>query len=161
MYLVCVKNKLGGGVFMRKYKSLSITLLALVLVAVSAHSGAALEDCSTCHSPGGPDGAEDYSPIYANLKHHHPIGVEYPMNRSDFTPPNGHDVDIHFFDKNHNGMADEDEIQLFDMLARTAVVECSSCHMSHGDGPPDPSHPEHYLRFKNTASTLCTTCHVY
>lgn len=158
-----LKINVSGGVYMSKYRKLSVASLTLALIIVSAQCGAALEDCRTCHSPGGPAGAADYSLIYARLQHHHPIGVEYPSNRGgEFIQPNGHEIDIHFFDKNLNGIADENEIQLFDTLSQTAIVDCSSCHMSHGgDIPFDPSHPEHYLRFKNTASSLCTACHIY
>ncbi len=146
---------------MSKYRKLSVASLTLALIIASAPCGAVHEDCLRCHD-GNTAGAGDYTPIYARLQHHHPIGVEYPMNRSEeFTQPNGHEVDIHFFDSNYNGIADEDEIQLFDTLAQIAIIDCSSCHMSHGDAPPDPNHPEHYLRFKNTASSLCTACHIY
>lgn len=146
---------------MREYQNLLITLLALAFTVASAQSRAGFEDCRNCHELDAPPGAEDYSAMYEEPLHHHPIGVEYPLNRSDFVPPSGRTADVYFFDSNHNGMADENEVQLFDLMPKTAVVECSTCHMAHGDSQPAPGHPQHYLRFENKASSLCTTCHIY
>jgi hypothetical protein len=119
-------------------------------------------DCRTCHSPGGIAGAKDFSSIYANPKSHHPVGVNYPLGSNaypHFRVPNGIVEGIAFFDRNGNDRPDPDEIQLFGTSISMAV-ECASCHKPHEDSlessysPDDP-----YLRFDNTRSALCMTCH--
>lgn len=134
-----------------------------MLIAASAQSYAQAVDCRSCHAPGGAPGAADISIIYANLAAHHNVGIEYPtqqLTNKSLNAPNGMTIDVTFFDKNLNDFPDIDEVQMFDAPPLTAVIECATCHMEHGDAPP-VSHPPSYLRFRNTGSSLCTTCHNY
>lgn len=144
---------------MLKLKEFSLALLAFALFAASHHSNAQAVDCRSCHAPGGAPGAADFSAMYADPAIHHTVGIEYPSGKPGFIVPYGRDVDVTYFDKNRNGMPDIDEVQLFDSTAMM-MIECATCHMEHGDGPPVPGHPPKYLRFKNTDSSLCTTCHI-
>ncbi|MBI5059360.1 MAG: hypothetical protein HZC43_11260 [Nitrosomonadales bacterium] len=137
----------------------SVALLAPMLFVASPHSNAQAVDCRSCHAPGGAPGAADFSAMYDNPEIHHRIGIPFPAGAQGFTVPDGQDVDVTFFDRNHNGIPDMDEVQLFDSIAAMMVIECATCHMEHGDGPPVLLHPPKYLRFKNTGSALCTTCH--
>lgn len=144
---------------MPKLIRLSAVLLALTLAVAPSAARAQAVDCRSCHGPGGATGAADLTAMYANPETHHPIGITYPAGKPGFIVPLGQDVDVTYFDKNHNNLADEDEIQLFD-LTSMMMIECSTCHMEHGYGPPVPGHPPKYLRFRNTDSSLCTTCHI-
>jgi predicted CXXCH cytochrome family protein len=76
-----------------------------------------------------------------------------PPQNPDFFRPTVLLGDISFFDRNGNGIADFDEIQLFGTGGK---VECASCHREHGDAPPPPQ-PNMYLRV--TAAMLCMVCH--
>jgi mono/diheme cytochrome c family protein len=145
---------------MREFKGLAATLLAFALVAMAPSLRAQAVDCRSCHKPGGAPGAADLTEMYVRPEIHHPIGVAYPGDRRDLAVPDGLDVDITFFDRNHDGIADADEVQMFDVPPQQAVIECATCHMEHGYGPPVPGHPPKYLRFRNTGSSLCTTCHI-
>ncbi len=149
---------------------LALFVLVLLAVFVQGCSQIALlmkrpaqgDDCRSCHAPGKVAGAWDFSAIYAQPKSHHPVGVNYPLGPSafpDYNQPNGQNARIAFFDRNGNGQADIDEIQLFG--ADIAVmVECGSCHRSHGEAAqPDTVTANAYLRFANTGSALCITCH--
>lgn len=144
---------------MRKARNFIVALLAAAFVAAAPDSIAQAVDCRSCHA-GSTPGAADLSAMYANPEIHHPVGKPYPVGNPGFIVPDGQDVDVTYFDRNHDGLLDEDEIQLFDAPPLMAVIECATCHMEHGGGQPVPGHPPKYLRFRNTGSSLCTTCHV-
>lgn len=120
------------------------------------------EVCRSCHAPNAAAGAKDFSPIYANPKSHHPVGVIYPIGSNanqNFKLPNRQSTGIAFFDRNSNGQPDSDEIQLFGMNGEV-TVECASCHQEHGSSPVSGNgHPDFYLRVANVGSALCITCH--
>ena len=143
---------------MRRLNKFSFALFTAALITASAHCNAQAVDCRSCHAPNGAPGAADFSGIYANPLLHHRVDIEYPSDNQNFRMPDGHDIDVTYFDKNHDGLPDIDEIQMLDAPPLMAVIECTTCHMEHGDAPPVP-HPPSYLRFKNTGSSLCTTCH--
>ena len=158
---------------MQGLKKLSVFFLATVLSTVSLHGCALIQnrtpthgpvDCRSCHTPDGASGAKDFSRIYANPSTHHPVGVKYPVGfnaKPGFNSPNGHSSEIEFFDRNGNGQPDSDEIQLFGESG-VVTVECASCHKEHGNIPASANAiRNHYLRFDNTGSALCTTCHNY
>ena len=121
------------------------------------------ESCRTCHAPNGAQGAKDFSPIYANPKSHHPVGVLYPIGsigsdaNQKFKLPNRQTTDIAFFDRNGNGQPDSDEIQLFATNGEV-TVECASCHKEHGRSR-ESAPADSYLRVANVGSALCITCH--
>jgi len=121
-------------------------------------------DCRSCHAPNGAAGAKDFSHIYATPSSHHPVGVKYPANsnaKPNYTLPNGQVAGVTFFDRNGNGQADSNEIQLF-RDGGAATIECASCHMEHGkDTAPTSTTGNSYLRVDNVGSALCTTCHNY
>ena len=149
---------------MQGLKKLPIVLLAAMLGIASLHGYAQNVDCRSCHSPDATPDVDDYSQIYAKPSSHHPVGVKYPAGQDakpGFNLPNAHSNDITFFDKNGNGQPDDDEIQLFGGSS-VATIECASCHRGHGDASaPANTTRNHYLRFDNTGSALCTTCHNY
>ena len=134
-------------------------LLAAVASVVPAH--AAYVDCRVCHLDADlalevPNMLE----IFRDVQAHHPVGVPYPgahnMN-AGYAFPDARVGDIDFFDRNGNGGPDPDEIQLF---GPRALVECSSCHREHGDGPPAVGDfPPAYLRMRNDDSGVCLSCH--
>ena len=144
---------------MRRLNKFSVALFTAVLITASAQSSAQVVDCRSCHAPNGAPGAADFSPIYAYPLLHHRVGIEYPDGNQNFRVPDGQDIDVTYFDNNHNGQPDIDEIQMFDASPLVAVIECATCHKEHGDAPP-VAHPPSYLRFRNTGSSLCTTCHI-
>lgn len=156
---------------MQELKKLSIALLAAVPGAISLHGCAPMKsrapthgpvDCRSCHKSGGTTDAKDFSEIYAKPASHHAVGIKYLAAKPGFNSPNGHGGDIAFFDRNGNGQPDSDEIQLFGEKGGVATIECSTCHKEHGDTPaPVNATPKHYLRFDNTGSALCVTCHGY
>ena len=158
---------------MQKLKRLLLALCATVLFAVSisgcaqwgyAQGPAQNIDCRSCHTSGRAAGARDFSHIYANPSSHHPVGINYPAGlntKPNFNQPNGRSTRVAFFDRNGNGQPDNDEILLFG-AGGAVSVECSSCHMGHGNTPPPATATRnHYLRVDNTGSALCTTCHSY
>ena len=121
------------------------------------------EGCRTCHSSALDESAEVFSSIFDTPKLHHPVGVRYPDTTvvPNFAKPSGEQDGVVFFDRNENRMPDNDEIMLFGTTG-DATVECASCHVEH-EGPSatskDPA--KLYLRFENTGSAMCTTCHQY
>ena len=155
---------------MQGLKKLSIALLAAMLGAISLHGCAPMKsrapthgpvDCRSCHASGGAPDARDFSAIYAKPASHHAVGIKYLAAKPGFNSPNGQVNDIAFFDRNGNGQPDSDEIQMFGKSG-VATIECSTCHKEHGDTPPpDVATRNHYLRFDNTGSALCITCHNY
>ena len=123
-------------------------------------------NCRLCHSPYGSEEARDFSSIYNNPASHHSVGVSYPLGPNgfpNFNAPTGKVIDaqsedIFFFDRNGNGEADNDEVQLYGTDVRV-TVECASCHKKHGDLPTPENPPNAYLRIANIGSALCITCH--
>jgi hypothetical protein len=134
--------------------------------------------CRSCHAPNAAAGAKDFSAIYDKPKSHHPVGVEYPRsirlieNKSgeskpgesksgtNFKQPNGQVAGVAFFDRNGNGLPDNDEVQLFGADG-PVMVECASCHSEHGRLPATGkvSAKGYYLRVDNAKSALCEVCH--
>jgi nitrate/TMAO reductase-like tetraheme cytochrome c subunit len=130
-------------------------------IGLAQNANAQSESCRSCHAPNGPAGAKDFSSIFANPKSHHPVGVIYPIGSDNqkFKLPNHQTTDIAFFDRNDNGRPDSNEIQLFGMNGEVRV-ECASCHKEHGDTQINDHVPgDMYLRFANTGSAMCVTCH--
>lgn len=127
---------------------------------------AANVDCRTCHlavDPANP--APDFSEYFNNInREHHATGVPYPQQlglHAELNRPDGFASGIEFFDANHNGLPDANEIQLFGN-PNSATVECSSCHIEHGTAPRPIGAPvTDYLRVNNDNSALCTVCHKY
>lgn len=147
---------MGG---MRGRKRVSLCLVALVsgMMPILNATGAYV-DCKLCHLDPDPNSAaQDYLEYYSSPNREHIISVAYPSSpKADYNRPTGQEAGIRFFDTNGNGIADMNEIQLFG----TAVqVECSSCHVEHGDGSPPPAQPNMYLRMTNAGSALCNVCH--
>jgi predicted CXXCH cytochrome family protein len=146
---------------MKKNKWWGVTLATACAVASLAGPGsvgdahAAYIDCTMCHldpAPGSP--AKDYFDYFATPQRQHPTGRAYPTSLpQEFFLPTALVGDIVFFDRNGNGIADADEVQLFGTGAK---VECASCHREHGDAPPPPQ-PNMYLRM--SAAMLCMVCH--
>lgn len=141
-------------------------------------------NCTFCHNqPGGiTANVPDYR-VFAlgtDLRDDHPIGVLYP---TDFTPGavdfNQPSVVIpgkwSFFDDNGNGIAEKNEVRLYDS-GEGPEVECASCHDPHGipsNGPGTRFNPS-FLRVNNGISgfsagetgirsagpsALCLVCH--
>jgi hypothetical protein len=136
--------------------------LALGLAVCLPHASADFVDCKICHLPIDPTSTVPDFTVYYNNPTHHPTGVMYPAiidSNTRFNSTTGLTPGIVFFDTNHNGIADADEIQLFGALG-LATVECASCHIEHGTVPPPAGTPPSlYLRVNNTNSSLCFICH--
>ncbi len=154
---------------MQRLKRLLLASFATMLLTVSvpgcAQRGYVQNvDCRSCHTSNSAAGARDLSHIYANPSSHHPVGSKYIAglnSRLNFNPPSGQSAGVAFFDRNSNGQPDNNEILLFSESG-VATVECSSCHITHGNNPA-PANPadKFYLRVNNNGSALCTTCHRY
>lgn len=131
-------------------------LAALTAIAAVASAHAGYSDCRDCHNAVAPDdGASDYTD-YFSTPGHHPVRVSYPQ-RADFHPPTTTQSSIRFFDRDGDGRVDTDEIQIF--RSRTGwIIDCSSCHIEHGTGTPDPRHPPAYVR-DTAGDRVCITCH--
>lgn len=129
----------------------------IVGLAYVCDASGAYVDCRLCHLDPSPDsGAPDYFEYFAAPARQHPTGVAYPPGQNpNYNPLTSLDGDIAFFDRNGNGIADLDEIQVFG-IAKT--IECSSCHREHGNSPPPPQ-PNMYLRLSNAYDALCRVCH--
>lgn len=130
--------------------------LALLLGAVTiGNAHGAYVDCRMCHLDPAPDsGARDYFDYFSLPRRQHPTGMDYPAaGNPDFFRPTAFSDGVAFFDRNGNGMADVDEVQLFGAGGK---VECASCHREHGDAPP-PAQPRMYLRM--ATDVLCFVCH--
>ncbi|MEW6312757.1 MAG: hypothetical protein AB1513_01730 [Pseudomonadota bacterium] len=141
----------------------------LILVAVLSGMPAAFADnidCRNCHlyaDPAHP--APEFIEFFNNMdKQHHPVGVTYPQQFGfsvEYNQPGGFAADVVFFDINHNGLPDANEVQLFG-VGSSATVECSSCHIGHGTvARPPGAPPTYYLRVDNAKSALCMVCHRY
>jgi len=101
------------------------------------------ETCGGCHKPSTPLGAHDATFAYlsTNLDDEHPVSMTYPTQSQD----------PYFKDKTavvSNGL------KLFD-----DKVECSTCHDVHEPGSVAAG-TKPFLRISNSASQLCTTCHI-
>lgn len=137
-------------------------------------------DCRNCHYATAIDSAPDYTGYFVDPGHH-PVRVAYPTT-SEFNQPGGVASGYLFFDRNANGIADGDEIQIFSSSALTTtstsgnrikgtkggpkstateswVIDCASCHTEHGSAEPNPNHPPDYLRTAGGDHLLCLTCH--
>jgi predicted CXXCH cytochrome family protein len=112
-------------------------------------------DCRMCHLDPAPGSlAKDYFDYFVLRERQHRTGMAYPpaQNQEFFRPTKLGD-DVAFFDRNDNGVADLEEVQLFGTEAK---VECASCHREHGQTPP-PAQPNMYLRMPD--DMLCMVCH--
>jgi hypothetical protein len=115
----------------------------------------AYSDCGMCHLDPPPDSAaRDYFDYFVVPQRRHPTGIAYPEAQNpDFFRPTAQAGDVAFFDRNGNGVADPDEVQLF---GAGGMLECASCHREHGDAPL-PAQPHMYLRV--ATDLLCLVCH--
>lgn len=152
-------------------------------MAFSAIAAAHAEysDCRTCHFATSLDGSAPDLTAYFVATGHHPVRVSYPV-RADYHQPGGAQSGILFFDRNGNGLADPDEIQIFNSTSTVStttgtrsrsskatpkgaaeivnwVIDCASCHTEHGTTTPDPTHTADYVRAAGGEQLLCTTCH--
>ena len=125
------------------------------------------EGCRSCHNPEADVVAKVFSSIFDTPKLHHPVGVKYPSATvPNFAQPTGQHEGVAFFDRNGNDQPDDDEIMLFGATGE-ATVECASCHIEHGhvdnggSSTTEKDPAKLYLRFANTGSAMCTTCHQY
>jgi hypothetical protein len=133
----------------------ALCALASLLGPAVGDAHGAYSDCGMCHLDPPPDsGAKDYFDYFVVPERRHPTGIDYPAAQNqDFFRPTALAGDIAFFDRNGNGVADLDEVQLFGAGGK---VECASCHREHGDAPPPPQ-PHMYLRV--ASDLLCLVCH--
>lgn len=129
--------------------------------------------CNLCH--GGSGIAPDFSAFMlgTNLRNDHIVGVTFPTTFGPGVDYNEPEVVIpgrwSFFDDNGNGLAEKNEVRMYDSGAGPAV-ECASCHDPHGipsNGPGSEFIPS-FLRISNSTansngiggpSGLCLTCH--
>jgi hypothetical protein len=133
----------------------SCALASLLGLASTGDAQGAYVDCTICHWEPAPDSqAKDYFDYFARSEQQHPTGIAYPAAQDqDYFRPTALVGDIAFFDKNGNGVADLDEVQLFGIDGK---IECASCHREH-DGASPPAQPNMYLR--GTTDLLCMVCH--
>jgi cytochrome c5 len=137
--------------------------------------------CAFCHN-GQLAAAPDYRAFMlgTDLRNDHVIGIKFPttfgpgidFNKPDITIPNRWS----FYDTNSNGLAEKNEVRLYDS-GEGPEVECASCHDPHGipsNGPGTKFNPS-FLRVNNGIadngtsgtsgilsagpSALCLTCH--
>jgi mono/diheme cytochrome c family protein len=127
------------------------------------------EGCMSCHSPGLPGAATDFS-IYVigtNLTNDHPVGIGYPTARvgvdfnaaSNFTGSGAGTAQFYGGDSNMN----DSDVRFYyrsDIGSGEYAVECASCHDPHGvEATPGGTHLPTFLRKTNAGSALCQTCH--
>lgn len=81
-----------------------------------------------------------------DLSNDHPVGITYVTTPGDLRGPTGSKV-----------ISPTDSARFCQLFGTTApyTVECASCHAVHGGTGAEP-----FLRFSNTNSTLCLTCHL-
>jgi hypothetical protein len=129
---------------------------ALLGAAWSGDAHAGYVDCTLCHLAPTPGSlAKDYSEFFTRSRGHHSTGTAYPpIQDRSFFRPTVQAGDIGLFDRNGNGVADADEVQLFGAEGK---VECASCHREHGDTAPQPDRPAMYVRLPT--SQMCMVCH--
>lgn len=130
-------------------------LVSLLGLASTSDAHGAYADCARCHLDPAPGSrAQDFFIYFARPERHHRTGIAYPpAQKQDYFRPTAQVGDIAFFDRNGNGVADLDEVQLFGIGGK---IECASCHREHGDAPP-PAQPNMYLRV--ATNLLCLVCH--
>lgn len=137
-----------------------VSVMALLGVVISgsvlAEQGVA-SDCLHCHVMNASADVNDPSKIYSENKAHHPAEVRYPQDATDFNPTNAQSNGMSFFDANHNGQADIDEVRIY-TIADVPTVTCSSCHREHEQSLVKKS-GNGYLRKSMEASELCVACH--
>jgi predicted CXXCH cytochrome family protein len=133
----------------------SCVLASLLGLGSTGEVHGAYVDCAMCHlDPAPGSGAKDYFDFFISPQRQHPTGMAYPpAHNPDYIRPTALTGDIVFFDRNGNGIADFDEVQLFGINGQ---VECASCHREHGEVSPPPQ-PNMYLRV--TGDLLCLVCH--
>jgi hypothetical protein len=136
-----------------------VVVVAAVACGALAGTGEVLaeqypvSDCVGCHVMGGGVGDKTPDKVYSESKTHHPVGVSYPREAADFNPA---DVfgGVSFFDTNHNGQTDADEVRFFGEIP---TLTCASCHLAHE--PAIKKSGNNYLRSSMEASELCVVCH--
>lgn len=133
----------------------------------SVHLALKPGECLACHDSGAGfvgAGATDFkiAAIGTDLTSTHPIGINLPTTRIgvDFNDPDVKGDALAFYDQDGNGKASSKEIRFYKTNSDYRV-ECASCHDPHGvksAGEGSALNPT-FLRKKNEASVLCTTCH--
>lgn len=126
---------------------------ALMLVVLAPVAEASCEGCHGTRDR--PPGAADLS-AYFSAAGHHPVGGAYvPPGDPAYLQPDARIEGVAFFDRNHNGHLDPDELR----LSAAGSIECESCHREHGEGGlavvAEPGH----LRGSNADSAMCRSCH--
>ena len=114
-------------------------------------------NCMQCHVMNNSAGVRDPGKIYSESKAHHPVDVSYSQDATDFNPTNAQSNGMSFFDANHNGQADVDEVRIY-TIVDVPTVTCSSCHREHEQSLANKS-GNGYLRKSMEASELCVACH--
>lgn len=114
-------------------------------------------DCRNCHFDVPPDDVTPDFTGHFQLVGHHPVRIAYPA-RPDYQQPEFVQGGIRFFDRNGNGKADSDEIQIFRSRGEW-VIDCASCHVEHGVAATVADHPPDYVRSAGGPPHLCITCH--
>lgn len=142
---------------LRTTRGFRILLLALPAALAPLAAWPEYSDCRNCHFDATADNsAPDFSG-YFQLAGHHPVRIAYP-SRPDYNRPGVSQGDILFFDRNGDGTADPDEVQVF-LNRGEWVVDCASCHVEHGLTVTVPDHPSDYVRSVGGGAYLCVTCH--
>lgn len=126
---------------------------------------ASMQECMSCHSStagvvGAGATAFDAFNLTSDLRNDHPVGVAFPFGNSDYNAPAAVRASLRFFDNNGNGIADKNEIRLYD-TGDGFEVECASCHDPHGvpSGGAGSTFNATFLRITNAGSAVCLACH--
>ncbi len=138
-------------------KLMSIVLVGMVISGKTLAEQARLGDCLRCHLMGNAVGTKYPEKMDSQNKTHHPVGIPYPQDVADFNPVNEQSNEESFFDANHNGLADTDEVRM-KIVEGAATVTCLSCHREHEQSLAKKS-GNSYLRRPIEASELCLACH--
>lgn len=129
----------------------------LAALAVVAGARAVETDCAGCHGASDrPAGAADYTRFWREAVRHHATGVVFPdVTDPRYVQPDGEGEDFPYFDRNHDGILEADELR----LSPLGTVECSSCHIEHDSGAGGSASDGAYLRGTVQDSAQCRECH--
>lgn len=130
---------------------------ALLAVTAIASVRADYQDCRSCHYAVLPESTAPDFTNYFNTPGHHPVHVAYPA-KAEYNATDAVVADILFFDRDGDGLPGPDEVQIFRSIDGD-MIECSSCHVEHGIGPPATNHPVEYVRSATANNVLCGFCH--
>jgi len=83
---------------------------------------------------------------------HHPMGSPLPATAAFKQPDQCVDM-THFFDQNHNGQLEPEEVRVFGSLRQ---LDCGSCHIESADASATQSAAP---LLRQNAATLCLVCH--